>query len=281
MATATLPETHEGMQALAHSAGRDAANRHMRAAGRTTWDASDMEAGAAEARRIYPEQLERDMLAAGRTDDRFREAPPTPAAAPATAAATPAAPPSLDTADRLTATESTLLDALLDVLAHVALETQQRPASARRHLTATPLGRIACSRALAAIARVAPRATGLQRDSSETIAGILSGADAVDRHMRAIGTVERIEHPAPHDPAPEFRQARYSRGNVAVHCPSNGTELKTRAARLCEHLNARYSNREHAYIMSPRKAERLRHFYDTGHDAYTMSGDLIIHGERP
>lgn len=59
------------------------------------------------------------------------------------------------------------------------------------------------------------------------------------------------------DPAPVFRDARYAKGMVAVHCPPNGTGWKTRAAHICDSLNARYSGREDAYIMSEAKAGKV------------------------
>ena len=55
----------------------------------------------------------------------------------------------------------------------------------------------------------------------------------------------------------EIKKARYAKGMIAVHCESDGSGWKTRAMRLCSALNARWSNRERAYIMSPSKAKRL------------------------
>jgi hypothetical protein len=54
---------------------------------------------------------------------------------------------------------------------------------------------------------------------------------------------------------------------IAVRCESDGSGMKTRAMRLCSALNARYSHREHAYIMSPTKAAKLRAMFDAGQDA--------------
>lgn len=41
-------------RAIAYAAGRDAGNRHMRAAGRSRWNASDFEAAADEFERLCP-----------------------------------------------------------------------------------------------------------------------------------------------------------------------------------------------------------------------------------
>lgn len=47
---------------LAMSAGRDAANRRMRAAGRTKWNRADYNAAVREFNRLYPKkQLLRDL----------------------------------------------------------------------------------------------------------------------------------------------------------------------------------------------------------------------------
>lgn len=64
-----------------------------------------------------------------------------------------------------------------------------------------------------------------------------------------------------------FAPANYARGQVAVHCESDGTGFKSRAMRLCCALKARWSNRCKAYIMSPAKAKRLRQLYTDGWDA--------------
>lgn len=66
--------------------------------------------------------------------------------------------------------------------------------------------------------------------------------------------------------------ARYAHGMLAVSCPSSNG-FKTRAARLCDHLKGRYSNRERAYILSPAKVERLNALFDAGRDA-SIFGEL-------
>lgn len=80
------------------------------------------------------------------------------------------------------------------------------------------------------------------------------------------------------DPAPELSPARYSKGNVAVRTQSPDG-YKTRAARLADHLRGRYSNREHAYIMSPSKAKKLKTLFEAGRDASFFSGALLTSGD--
>jgi hypothetical protein len=66
---------------------------------------------------------------------------------------------------------------------------------------------------------------------------------------------------------PACYAGRYNgKPQVAVHCVSDGSGNKTRAMRLCSALNARWSNRERAYIMSPTKAAKLRALFDAGRD---------------
>ena len=60
---------------------------------------------------------------------------------------------------------------------------------------------------------------------------------------------------------------------AAVRCPSD-TGYKSRAARLACALNARYSNREGAYIMSQPKARRLSELFNAGWDASTFGREL-------
>lgn len=67
--------------------------------------------------------------------------------------------------------------------------------------------------------------------------------------------------------------ARNAKGMLAVRCPSS-TGFKTRAARLCEGLRARWTNRDSAYILSPSKVRRLTKLYDEGWDANIISLEL-------
>jgi hypothetical protein len=73
--------------------------------------------------------------------------------------------------------------------------------------------------------------------------------------------------------------ARYARNSVAIRPVSNGTGFKTRAHRLCDHLRARWSNRENAYITSPTKAARFEQLYAEGYDASNWSRELIAPGK--
>jgi hypothetical protein len=75
------------------------------------------------------------------------------------------------------------------------------------------------------------------------------------------------------EPAFTVARARYAKGMMAVSCPSNDG-WKTRAARLAEHLKGRWTGREKAYILSPRKAQRLQELFDAGRDASAITGEL-------
>ena len=69
--------------------------------------------------------------------------------------------------------------------------------------------------------------------------------------------------------------ARYAKRMMAVACPSSNG-FKTRAARLAGALSRdRYSNRENAYIMSQRAAERFQVLYAAGWDACVITLDLL------
>jgi len=73
-----------------------------------------------------------------------------------------------------------------------------------------------------------------------------------------------------------IKAARYSKGNLAVHCVSDGQWFKTRAMRLiANHLNGRWSNREKAYIVSPSKADKFEKLFNEGFDADTMTGEIF------
>jgi hypothetical protein len=75
--------------------------------------------------------------------------------------------------------------------------------------------------------------------------------------------------------------ARYAKGKKAVRCPSTDG-WKTRAARLAARLaNDPYTNREHAYIMSPSAAVRFECLYAEGWDASVMTTDFIPPDAEP
>lgn len=68
--------------------------------------------------------------------------------------------------------------------------------------------------------------------------------------------------------------ASYSKGKLAVRCPS-ATGFKTRAGRLAQVIaRGRYTGREGAYIMGPRSAEKFERLYAEGWDACTFSYEL-------
>ena len=69
------------------------------------------------------------------------------------------------------------------------------------------------------------------------------------------------------DLAPQFSAARYAKGKIAVHCPSDGSGTKTRAMRIASAVSSRWSGREKAYIMSPAAAAKVKAAFDAGKDA--------------
>jgi hypothetical protein len=69
-------------------------------------------------------------------------------------------------------------------------------------------------------------------------------------------------------------EARYAQGMMAVRPTDNIGDFKGRAARLLEHLRGRWSNREHAYIISPSKVMKLEKLYAAGRDASAITGEL-------
>jgi hypothetical protein len=77
------------------------------------------------------------------------------------------------------------------------------------------------------------------------------------------------------EPGFEIRPARYAKKMIAVHCVSDGSGHKTRAMRLiADHLKARWSGREKAYIATPAKGEKLKALFAAGQDACVMTGNL-------
>jgi hypothetical protein len=52
--------------------------------------------------------------------------------------------------------------------------------------------------------------------------------------------------------------AKYAKGKMAVHCKADGSGWRTLAALIISEMkNVRYSNRERAFIVSPRCAEKF------------------------
>jgi hypothetical protein len=60
--------------------------------------------------------------------------------------------------------------------------------------------------------------------------------------------------------------ARYAKKSVAVRTVTSDG-FKGRACRLCSALNARWSNRERAYIMSEAKGRKFEALFAAGADA--------------
>jgi hypothetical protein len=82
------------------------------------------------------------------------------------------------------------------------------------------------------------------------------------------------------EPGYTISPARYAgrwngKPQVAVRCESDGSCMKTRAMRLIrDGLNARYSGREKAYIVSPAKAAKFERLFAEGWDACVMKREL-------
>lgn len=82
-------------------------------------------------------------------------------------------------------------------------------------------------------------------------------------------------HSTTSEPGFEIRPARCAKGMMAVHCVKDGSGFKTRAMRIIgDHLNARWSGREKAYIASPTKVEKLKALFANGSDAPVMTGEI-------
>lgn len=68
--------------------------------------------------------------------------------------------------------------------------------------------------------------------------------------------------------------AKYAKGMMAVTPHDQIQGMKGRSSRLAEYLKGRWSNREHAYIMSVNKVVRLRMLLDEGWDATPILNQL-------
>jgi len=123
-----------------------------------------------------------------------------------------------------------------------------------------------------------------ERDEADVIEAEDAGeAILADEAAHAVddapGVAESDGEPDAPEPSPDeapyrVRPARYAKGMMAVSCPSRDG-FKTRAARLASSLaNGRWTGRESAYIMSPRKAERFVKLYAEGWDASFLTGEL-------
>lgn len=67
---------------------------------------------------------------------------------------------------------------------------------------------------------------------------------------------------------PTVVAARYSKGRVIMRCPSDGSGLKTRAARLAGAFGGRWVNRSGGFNMSPKRAAEALAHWQAGYDAY-------------
>lgn len=105
-----------------------------------------------------------------------------------------------------------------------------------------------------------------------------AGFDGREHYAAIKDALDAIK--AAQTPAFTIQKARYSKNMMAVRTPS-GTSYKTRASYLAEALaNGRYSGREGAYIMSPRRAALFEHLYYLDWNAYASSHQLY-HPDRP
>ena len=68
--------------------------------------------------------------------------------------------------------------------------------------------------------------------------------------------------------APTIAPARYAKGKMVMHCPSNGTGNKSRAACLAEAFGGRWVNRSHGYVLSPSGAAKALDHWKRGFDAH-------------
>lgn len=69
-------------------------------------------------------------------------------------------------------------------------------------------------------------------------------------------------------------RARYAKGKCAISNLSDGSGMKTRAARLAAALGGRYTHRERAYIVSPSQAQLFHKLHQEGWDA-SYFGDVL------
>lgn len=67
---------------------------------------------------------------------------------------------------------------------------------------------------------------------------------------------------------PTISPARYAKGRVIMHCPSDGSKMKTRAMRLAEAFGGKWVHRSHGYNMSPAGAAKALDHWRNGFDAH-------------
>lgn len=71
------------------------------------------------------------------------------------------------------------------------------------------------------------------------------------------------------DGTPSVAPAHHAKDKVVMHCPSDGSGYKTRAARLAEAFGGRWVNRSHGYVMAPGRAAAALEHWHRGFDAHT------------
>jgi hypothetical protein len=77
--------------------------------------------------------------------------------------------------------------------------------------------------------------------------------------------------------------ARYAQNKIAIRCPSDGTGMKTRAARLCEGLGGKWTHRCEAHILSTAAAWRFIGLIGTSADWSPITKrweGYTVHGVR-
>lgn len=67
--------------------------------------------------------------------------------------------------------------------------------------------------------------------------------------------------------------ARYAKGKMALSAPPDG-DWASSAQLLAQAVGGRYSNRERAYIVSPKQAQRVRDLARRGYTANPVSGEI-------
>lgn len=77
--------------------------------------------------------------------------------------------------------------------------------------------------------------------------------------------------------APTIAPARYAKGKVVMHCPSDSSGYKTRAANLAEAFGGRWVGRSNGYVMAPGRAAAALDHWQRGFDAHVR---MFTHDKR-
>lgn len=84
------------------------------------------------------------------------------------------------------------------------------------------------------------------------IDGLRFASDMAAPPVESYATIaQELQKHLDRDPGFTADPARYAKGQIAIRPVHRGDGFKTRADRLCEHLNGRWSNREHALHHEP------------------------------